>query len=100
MARNFHTRLVIWENLPPICHLSQWIVSDICTCSRISMTSRKVSWLLFRVIICEGRYDLFNRILGKLKTFIDDLHSGKLHRVFHYGFDPNESTPATIDAAS
>lgn len=33
-------------------------------------------------------------IPGKLKLFIDDLHSGKLHRVFHYGFDPNE--PQTI----
>ncbi|XP_055335291.1 endoplasmic reticulum resident protein 44-like [Paramacrobiotus metropolitanus] len=36
---------------------------------------------------------------GKLRTFIDDLHSGKLHRVFHYGFDPNEpSTQAPSDS--
>jgi endoplasmic reticulum resident protein 44 len=36
-------------------------------------------------------------IPGRIKTFIDDLHSGKLHRVFHYGFDPNEpSTQAAI----
>lgn len=25
---------------------------------------------------------------GKLRKFIDDLHSGKLHREFHYGPDP------------
>jgi hypothetical protein len=31
--------------------------------------------------------------LGKLKKFIEDLHSGKLHREFHYGADPEESTP-------
>lgn len=30
---------------------------------------------------------------GKLKQFIRDLHSGKLHREFHYGPDPvTEST--------
>lgn len=28
-------------------------------------------------------------IPGKLKNFIADLHSGKLHREFHYGPDPN-----------
>ncbi|XP_051163714.1 endoplasmic reticulum resident protein 44 isoform X2 [Leptopilina boulardi] len=27
-------------------------------------------------------------IPGKLKQFLDDLHSGKLHREFHYGPDP------------
>lgn len=25
---------------------------------------------------------------GKLRKFVDDLHSGKLHREFHYGPDP------------
>ena len=33
---------------------------------------------------------------GKLKEFIDDLHSGKLHREFHYG----PQTPAPAAAAS
>lgn len=28
---------------------------------------------------------------GKLKKFIADLHSGKLHREFHYGPDPTDS---------
>lgn len=28
---------------------------------------------------------------GKLKAFIQDLYSGKLHREFHYGPDPNDS---------
>lgn len=29
------------------------------------------------------------RIPGRLKQFILDLHSGKLHREFHFGPDPN-----------
>ncbi|XP_053183909.1 endoplasmic reticulum resident protein 44 [Scomber japonicus] len=32
-------------------------------------------------------------IPGKLKQFVLDLHSGKLHREFHHGPDPTESTP-------
>ena len=31
------------------------------------------------------------RIPGRLKQFIKDLHSGKLHRIYHYGFDPKEA---------
>ena len=27
----------------------------------------------------------FNRIPGRLKQFIQDLYSGKLHREFHFG---------------
>jgi len=30
------------------------------------------------------------RIPGKVKTFLQDLYSGKLHREFHYGPDPEE----------
>ncbi|MED6277747.1 Endoplasmic reticulum resident protein 44, partial [Characodon lateralis] len=30
---------------------------------------------------------------GKLKQFVLDLHSGKLHREFHHGPDPTDSTP-------
>ncbi|XP_046376661.1 endoplasmic reticulum resident protein 44-like [Haliotis rufescens] len=33
---------------------------------------------------------------GILKKFIEDLHSGKLHREFHHGPDPTEATPAQI----
>ncbi|KAM7383523.1 hypothetical protein PAMP_003169 [Pampus punctatissimus] len=32
-------------------------------------------------------------IPGKLRQFVLDLHSGKLHREFHHGPDPTESTP-------
>lgn len=32
-------------------------------------------------------------IPGKLKQFVLDLHSGKLHREFHHGPDPTDSTP-------
>lgn len=34
-------------------------------------------------------YGLTNRIPGKLKEFIQDLYSGKLHREFHFGPDPS-----------
>ena len=30
------------------------------------------------------------RIPGKVKTFLQDLYSGKLHREFHYGPDPQQ----------
>ncbi|XP_023140101.1 endoplasmic reticulum resident protein 44 [Amphiprion ocellaris] len=30
---------------------------------------------------------------GKLRQFVVDLHSGKLHREFHHGPDPTDSTP-------
>ncbi|XP_068612735.1 endoplasmic reticulum resident protein 44 [Brachionichthys hirsutus] len=30
---------------------------------------------------------------GKLKQFVLDLHSGRLHREFHHGPDPTDSTP-------
>ncbi|KAK1173507.1 endoplasmic reticulum resident protein 44 isoform X2 [Acipenser oxyrinchus oxyrinchus] len=32
-------------------------------------------------------------IPGKLKQFVQDLHSGKLHREFHHGPDPTDVTP-------
>lgn len=34
---------------------------------------------------------------GKLKQFVDDLHSGKLHREFHYGPDPVEKKSDSHD---
>lgn len=34
---------------------------------------------------------------GKLRQFVLDLHSGKLHREFHHGPDPTESTPGQVD---
>ncbi|XP_028836547.1 endoplasmic reticulum resident protein 44 [Denticeps clupeoides] len=34
---------------------------------------------------------------GKLRQFVLDLHSGKLHRVFHHGPDPTDSTPGQED---
>lgn len=35
------------------------------------------------------------RIPGKLKQFLDDLHSGKLHREFHHG--PDETPQPVSD---
>lgn len=35
---------------------------------------------------------------GQLKKFLDDLHSGKLHREFHYGPDEAEQEQKTIEA--
>ncbi|XP_056141623.1 endoplasmic reticulum resident protein 44 [Lampris incognitus] len=34
---------------------------------------------------------------GKLRQFVLDLHSGKLHREFHHGPDPTDSTPGQED---
>jgi endoplasmic reticulum resident protein 44 len=34
---------------------------------------------------------------GKVKQFIADLHSGKLHREFHYGPDPTNSNEGGSD---
>ena len=36
-------------------------------------------------------------IPGKLKQFLSDLHSGKLHREFHYGPDPATNPPLEIE---
>lgn len=35
---------------------------------------------------------------GKIKKFIADLHSGKLHREFHYGPDPTDSSSVAPDS--
>jgi len=37
---------------------------------------------------------------GKLKSFLQDLHSGKLHREFHYGPEPVTDTPKEIETGS
>ncbi|KAK2723204.1 endoplasmic reticulum resident protein 44-like isoform X1 [Artemia franciscana] len=39
--------------------------------------------------------DIF--VKGKLKAFLQDLYSGKLHREFHYGPDPSSSEQPLID---
>jgi len=36
-------------------------------------------------------------IPGKLKQFLADLHSGKLHREFHYGPDPATDPPLQLE---
>ena len=36
------------------------------------------------------------RIPGKLKQFVFDLHSGKLHREFHHGPDPTDTAPGEV----
>lgn len=33
---------------------------------------------------------------GKLKQFIQDLYSGKLHREFHYGPDPDQEENSVL----
>lgn len=33
---------------------------------------------------------------GRLRQFVLDLHSGKLHREFHHGPDPTDSTPGQV----
>lgn len=38
----------------------------------------------------------FCSVPGKLRQFVLDLHSGKLHREFHHGPDPTDSTPGQV----
>lgn len=40
--------------------------------------------------------DIF--VPGKLKAFLQDLYSGKLHREFHYGPDPSNNEIPQLDA--
>merc|ERR1711915_901007 len=40
------------------------------------------------------------KIPGKVKTFLQDLYSGKLHREFHYGPDPEEEQKDTEEEKS
>lgn len=35
---------------------------------------------------------------GKLKSFLQDLYSGKLHREFHYGPEPVTNTPQQTES--
>lgn len=37
-----------------------------------------------------------SRVPGKLKQFVLDLHSGKLHREFHHGPDPTDIAPGQV----
>lgn len=39
---------------------------------------------------------LLASVEGKLRQFVLDLHSGKLHREFHHGPDPTDSTPGQV----
>lgn len=39
---------------------------------------------------------IFSSVEGKLRQFVLDLHSGKLHREFHHGPDPTDSTPGQV----
>ena len=43
----------------------------------------------FRHMYMFPKYAEMN-VPGKVKTFLQDLYSGKLHREFHYGPDPEE----------
>lgn len=45
----------------------------------------------------HARSEVYCRVPGKLRQFVLDLHSGKLHREFHHGPDPTEQVP-TSDA--
>ncbi|KAI9565825.1 hypothetical protein GHT06_009620 [Daphnia sinensis] len=50
----------------------------------------------FRHMYLFPKFEDIN-IPGKLKQFLADLHSGKLHREFHYGPDPATDPPQQIE---
>jgi len=56
-------------------------------------TVLKIDYFPSTIIPINYKFQNIPVFLGKLKKFIEDLHSGKLHREFHYGADPEESTP-------
>lgn len=56
-------------------------------CTNLKLDKR---WLMSNMCFC-----VFS-VPGKLKQFVLDLHSGKLHREFHHGPDPTDSTPGQV----
>ena len=52
-----------------------------------SFMSLKSFWFFLFILLC-----VYYRQPGKLQKFVADLHSGKLHREFHHGPDPEEQT--------
>ena len=59
-------------------------------CLQLLGLSQKTTYSVYMQLLIEFFYIHFfiNSIPGKLKTFVQDLHSGKLHREFHHGPDP------------
>lgn len=53
--------------------------------------------LTFVSFVCRF---LLNSIPNKLKQFVQDLHSGKLHREFHFGPDPVTNEGNQIDGGT
>ena len=68
---------------------AQCLTSCRCTCSPILTTSSKLAYSAR----CEALQQLYVfRTPGRLRQFVEDLHSGKLHREFHHGPDPSVSS--------
>jgi len=42
-----------------------------------------------KLIFCIAWQKLYSAFLGKMAKFLADLHSGKLHREYHYGPEPD-----------
>jgi len=53
----------------------------------------------FRHMYLFSKYEDM-KIPGKVKTFLQDLYSGKLHREFHYGPDPEEEKKKEVEDKS
>lgn len=61
--------------------------------------SSKLHWLQAQKVeikMSSVCFCVFSSIPGKLRQFVLDLHSGKLHREFHHGPDPTDSTPGQV----
>ncbi|XP_048881551.1 endoplasmic reticulum resident protein 44 isoform X3 [Brienomyrus brachyistius] len=52
----------------------------------------------FRHMYVFPEFSDLTRVPGKLRQFVLDLHSGKLHREFHHGPDPTDTTPGQEDS--
>lgn len=64
--------------------------------SSVQTKKKTLSSSLFYFFYCNPGSFVLCRVPGKLKQFVLDLHSGKLHREFHHGPDPTDSTPGQV----
>lgn len=69
-------------------------ITRLCSSERLLKLTSEDKMLLYDVqcvFLC-----ISSSVPGRLRQFVLDLHSGKLHREFHHGPDPTDSTPGQV----
>ncbi|MGH0157125.1 UNVERIFIED_CONTAM: hypothetical protein FKN15_032961, partial [Acipenser sinensis] len=72
------------------------VVSLVFGTNKIAWAHQAVAVTLFKSHL-RNHHASLTHVPGKLKQFVQDLHSGKLHREFHHGPDPTDVTPGQQD---